>query len=294
MNTKHFFVVGLLTAGLFSATSSGEPCRNWDARGFWMLNAQTSKVEMHLDQSGNTITGRATCNGAGGNVVGTLGGASLNFQITWSTGGVSSYTGTIAPDGRIGGSWYPADRTKYTWSGDRAMRCKDSAPAASTASAPQANTNPPKRVVTTGHPKPVGVLPGTTADTSGNGGFVKMIPTTSGPQARTPLIKANPQEVTIPNGQSEGTAVLIWDAGNDHPSAEVWLRVNGHEKKLFAQTNKGRREVVVQPGKSYLYILTDSGQKLATVTVQAGQQGSMDRHPNGGKHKHRRDDDSEN
>jgi hypothetical protein len=382
MKTKYFFVAGLLTAVLFGAASSlfpSEPCRNWDMRGHWKLTGQMSTVEMQLSQgqTGGSIIGRASAtgkDGEGGDVAGTLGGADLNFQIKWAKGAVSTMTGSIAPDGRIQGSWFPGayDGTRYTWSGDRAMRCADTAPStaapkpAATAAAQlhatpadiviPAGENEGKTTLTwdgaqgcslwlsldgqpethvgdlsdakgshvftvkpgtdrlslknggrevasvtirarvihvTGHPKvpasaptPVGVLPGTTADTSGQGGF----PTT-GSGARTPLIKANPQVVTIPAGQNEGTTVLIWDAGNDHPRAEVWLEVNGHDKKLFTGSSKGRREIMVKPGKSYLYILTDSGQLLATVNVQAGGQESMGRHPNGKKHRHQRNDD---
>jgi hypothetical protein len=298
MKTKYLSVAGLLVAFLFSATSTLFPsessCMNWDARGFWKLNAQTSTVEMHLDQSGHTITGRASCNGDGGNVVGTIGGASLNFLITWSKGSTSSYTGSIVPDGRINGTWFPGayNGTKYTWSGDRAMTCGDPLynPIHRLKIVPGPTPSPAKVIHVTGHakppatPTPVGVLPGST--TGAQGGFVEMIPTTSEPQARTPLIKAHPR--------NDGTSTLIWDAGNDHPAAEVWVKVNGHEKKLFAQANKGRREVTVQPGKNYLYILTDSGQNLATVIVQSDQQEPM-RHPHRDRKGNRqRQDDTEN
>jgi hypothetical protein len=260
MKSKYFFVVGLLVAFLSGAAPSlfpSEGCRNWDARGFWKLNAQNNAqnflIEMHLDQSGNTITGRFSCNLDGGSVAGTLGAASLNFQITWSQGSTSTFAGSIAPDGRIKGTWFSGSYTKTTgtWSGDRAMTCADPlynpihrlkiAPT----TAPPANTNPPKVIHITGHAK--------------------------APAGSNPTIAASPSVVTIPAGQSKGTTMLSWDGGSDHPYAEIWVKVGDQDEKFVVEQGKGTRQVTVRPGKTYLYILTDSGQRLATVMVTTQQ-----------------------
>jgi hypothetical protein len=62
---------------------------------------------------------------------------------------------------------------------------------------------------------------------------------------------------------------LTWDGGPEHPYAEVWVGVDGEDPTFLVEQGKGSRKVTVEPGKTYLYILTDSGQQLSTVTVRA-------------------------
>ena len=62
---------------------------------------------------------------------------------------------------------------------------------------------------------------------------------------------------------------VIWEAGPAHPSAQVSVQVNGGPETPFAKGAKGAREVPVERNKRYVYILTASGQRLGTVTVQA-------------------------
>lgn len=70
-------------------------------------------------------------------------------------------------------------------------------------------------------------------------------------------------------GQKPGTKTLSWDAGPDHPYAEVWVKVDDGEETFVVEQRKGKREITVENGKSYLYILTDSGKRLAAVVVNA-------------------------
>jgi hypothetical protein len=89
------------------------------------------------------------------------------------------------------------------------------------------------------------------------------------PAPRVPMITATPRVVTIPGGQGTGSTTLTWDGGPEHRYAEVWVGVNGEDPTFLVEQGKGSRKVTVEPGKTYLYILTDSGQQLSTVTVKA-------------------------
>jgi hypothetical protein len=46
------------------------------------------------------------------------------------------------------------------------------------------------------------------------------------------------------------------------------VKVKDWDARTLAESSKGTREVKVKPGKTYLYILTDSGQQLGSVTVK--------------------------
>ena len=72
----------------------------------------------------------------------------------------------------------------------------------------------------------------------------------------------------IKPGQAAGTKTLSWDAGPEHPYAEVWVKVGDGEEAFVVEQRKGKREITVEAGKTYLYILTDAGKQLATVTVR--------------------------
>jgi hypothetical protein len=291
MKPKYFSVAGLLVACLFGATASlwsSEPCRNWDASGFWKLDLPgkyKNLIEMHVDQKGNTITGRASLKGTFGDVVGTVGGASVNIKIKWSIGTEMILSGTIAPNGRIQGSWFNMPwrgKPDGTWVGDRAMLCKDTAPPTD----PNSTIEKLKELNALGDgpkstpaPKPTPV-PKTVHHTGPGGPPLdpnnpiqkKMLDKMEASRAEaaakgTPTITANPRTVSIPAGQSEGTTTLTWDGGSEHPYAEVWVKAGDEDEKFVVEKGKGTRQVKVAAGKTYLYILTDSGKRLSTVTV---------------------------
>ena len=69
-------------------------------------------------------------------------------------------------------------------------------------------------------------------------------------------------------GQAPGTLTVTWDGGPDHPYAEVWVSVDGGDETKVVEQGKGMRQVTVEPGKSYKYILTDAGRQLATDTAK--------------------------
>ena len=68
-----------------------------------------------------------------------------------------------------------------------------------------------------------------------------------------------------------GQVVLEWDGGKDHPYAELWVKVDDGDETFVVEQGKGTRQVTVEPGKTYLYILADAGERLATVTVKSRQ-----------------------
>jgi len=51
----------------------------------------------------------------------------------------------------------------------------------------------------------------------------------------------------------------------------VWVKVNDADETFIVEQGKGTRGVTVEPGKTYLFILEDAGQRLATVTVTVKQ-----------------------
>lgn len=96
-------------------------------------------------------------------------------------------------------------------------------------------------------------------------------------------IAASPNTVPVGPGQSSGTTTLTWDGGAAHPYAEVWVKVDDNDETFVVEQGKGSRRVTIELGKTYLYILTDFGKTLATVTVTAQPQaGGAGGEANGG------------
>ena len=87
------------------------------------------------------------------------------------------------------------------------------------------------------------------------------------PEATAPQISATPTDAAFVPGKIAHT-VIRWDGGTDHPHAQLWVKVDDQEEKFVIEQGKGSRLMVVEPGKSYLYMLRDSGTRLATVTVK--------------------------
>jgi len=96
-------------------------------------------------------------------------------------------------------------------------------------------------------------------------------PSSPAPGPTPPFITANPETVVISPRRDQGTTTLIWDAGPDHPSAQVWVKINDADESFIVEQSKGSRGFMVDPGNTYLFILTDAGQRLATVTVTVKQ-----------------------
>jgi hypothetical protein len=86
--------------------------------------------------------------------------------------------------------------------------------------------------------------------------------------AAAPWIVATPNNITLPFGQTAGVTNITWDAGKDHPYAEVWVKVDDHDETKIIEQGKGTLPASIIAGSTYVYILTDAGTTLATVTVR--------------------------
>lgn len=65
-----------------------------------------------------------------------------------------------------------------------------------------------------------------------------------------------------------GLAPLQWDAGPDHPNAEVWVKIgDSRERTIFAKQAKGSQQIQVTRGVMYTYALMDGRNVLATAIV---------------------------
>ncbi len=245
-------------------------CAQWDASGDWILHQDNGfSLYMHLQQNGMGVTGTALSTtgkynvwpipqdkGTKGSVYGNVQDTDFTVQIHWENGDIAVYRGNIGHDsktgqaGKLGGYTYRAKDPshKVHWDRNGAMQCAQTAPAP--APAPAA---PPRPIKHVGKPTKPAAPAG------------EVIPP---PSAGVPGITASPKTVTIPAGQSEGTTTLTWDGGADHAYAEVWVQVDNGDEEFVVEKGKGTRSVRVERGKTYLYILTDSGQRLATVTVK--------------------------
>jgi hypothetical protein len=86
-----------------------------------------------------------------------------------------------------------------------------------------------------------------------------------------PWITAAPNNMILPFGQTAGVTYLTWDAGKDHPYAEVWVKVNDQPETKVLEQGNGTLPASIVAGNTYVYILTDAGTTLATVTVRFGR-----------------------
>ena len=257
---------GLVLAGLgaLSPSPAIAQCAEWDVSGKWTLTQGTFLIRIDLQQNGKVVTGDAIHNakvnaqgqmfGAGqdvtGSVDGTVEGDKFNVQIYWPDNLVGVYRGTIGPQGRVEGITYDKAKPSVnaSWYSNRVMKCRSTATIKPSVilkpkpSAPAAATTPPPKVI-----KSTGKAP------------TQATKSAAGPS----IVAFNKPK------QTPGTKTLSWDGGPDHPYAEVWVKVDGQDETFVVEQGKGSREVTVEPGRTYLYILTDSGQQLATVTVRA-------------------------
>lgn len=242
---KGFFFLVLL--GILLSTSAAGQCGQRDASGTWSVLLGEFKREIVLDlkQSGSEISGTARPREVDlrfeeVTVKGTVTGDKISFIIdsknSTRVNGVSlleEFKGDFGPDGKITGRadvFTMAGTVKVDWISDRPMRCLY-------------NTV-----------KKLGTKPSTTEPTASS--------------TKAPWITAVPNNIMLPPGIATGQSTIAWDGGKDHPYAEVWVRVDNEDERKLLEQGRGTLPVVVVPGKTYVYILTDAGTTLATVTVR--------------------------
>jgi hypothetical protein len=240
-NTCFLFAV----AYLLSPSSVEAQCEQWEIASNWnavFATVRTYEMLENLTQSGTEISGKARIQATynpyqkGGKVTGHLQGDKVSISIEWRSPDVSAiftetFEGTIGPDGNFGGQAYVTAIAGVVQVG-------------------WSSDTPMKCLY-----KPIHHL-----------GVKPTTPTT----VIVPMITASQTNLVIPSGQT-GQTVLTWDGGKDHPYAEVWVKVDDGDETFVVEQGKGTRQVTVEPGKSYLYILTDASKRLATVTVKSQQ-----------------------
>ena len=262
-------LIGAVAAALLLACVPAlAQCPQWDVSGEWTLEQSDGyTLRMNLQQNGKTVTGGARFGYVKkpdgvlapfkggdpatqrGSVSGNIAGDDFYVEIGWSSGSTGIYRGKVGAQGRIEGSTYDkgAPGSKANWFSPTLMKCQGAnetgpVPIKRTgkASVPMPATPPPRPIKSTGK-----------AATGANAA------------AGVPRIV-----VFNKPGQRPGTRTLTWDGGPDHPYAEVWVKVGDEDETKVVEQGKGSRAVTVEPGKTYLYILTDSGERLATDSVK--------------------------
>lgn len=85
------------------------------------------------------------------------------------------------------------------------------------------------------------------------------------PPPKTPYITSS-QVIFTDAFRMNGFVVLTWDAGTDHPNAEVVFSLNNSPKIPLVKQAKGGRQINVERGRLYTYFLTDGGKTLSTAS----------------------------
>ena len=278
-------------------------CNRWDASGQWQIKQGDLVVKVDLGQTGSTLRGTAqyrrkdkdyslhgnpavikrTLNGG---VVGKVDGNNINLEMDWDDGSGGIYTGTIAATGMIYGKVI-IDRNRpgntWFWSSRQPMICADDKPKSKPPvglGLPPPKTEDPSLgdALKAGSELPLGSSKrvishkgkGSTAgDAASPAASPKRVISHKGKGPTDATAPAGVPKIVVFNkpGQAPGTQTLTWDGGPDHPYAEVWVSVDGGQERKVVEQGKGTRQVSVEPGKTYRYILTDSGQQLATDTA---------------------------
>jgi hypothetical protein len=238
--------------------SAHAQCKKWDVSGVWEIRQSGLKYGIIVDlrQNGRVLIGSAniSTNLHYGPVKadGTIDGDNVSLQIFWQDGTVGVYNAKFLPSGRLDGNGYEKKTPNIThiWQSSKQFKCP-----------PPPSFNVPLNTYK-GKPKPKPKPKPVSSTTK---------PKTEDPPPppmKIPGIIAS-QVIYSNTYASTGFVVLTWDAGPDHPYAEVWFKVNGGPEARMVEQGKGVRQIMVERGKSYTYILTDAGKVLATVSFAA-------------------------
>jgi hypothetical protein len=236
-------VFSLVFAAVFALlpASLEAVCPHWDVSGKWNIQQEnpTVHVELDLTQSGTEVIGAAKYNGAPGKVKGTVVGDDFNVEIELANA-KHLFSGSIGPARIAGVSSLPVAGKPTVWYSTTPMKCVERAPGTDSAGQKTAGST-----------------------SSSDAGAQKPSSAAAG------KIWANPQMPLLSLGQTEGKTTLTWDAGQNHPNAEVWLKIDDENEKLVVKQAKGSREERLKPNKVYYYILKNAGQQLDSLTVIA-------------------------
>jgi len=266
-NRLRRFAAGL--GGLFCAicvllpSPAKAECRQWYAGFEWSLKQGDLEVFVDLQQSGKNLSGIAAYRTTRskdrglfvpdgivkvdrkGKVAGTIDGTNITLDMEWEDGSGGFYTGVIGATGIIRGT-VNVDKenptNKWSWVSRKPMFCADKADK---------------------KPKP------TPSATPAPASPKRLIKSSGKSQTETSSSAGVPRIAAFNKPGQAGTQILTWDGGPDHPYAEVWVKVDGADETKVVEQGKGTRQMTVEAGKTYQYILTDSGQQLATTSVQA-------------------------
>jgi hypothetical protein len=206
-----------------------------------MFAEGSTRLHLTIKQSGNVITGKAQTEVSnnydfqdGANIKGEVSGDQIEFSIERENSKyklTEIFHGAFDEDGRISGKVLLVafdGNVNVPWRSDRAMKC----------------LYKPVTKLGTKHSDPAPA------------------------QTGAPYIVAVPNNIRLPFGQTAAVSNITWDAGPDHPYAEVWVKVDGRDETKVLEKGKGTLPVQIIAGSTYVYILTDDGTTLATVTVQ--------------------------
>ena len=260
VKTRNIFVesrallCGVLLAAVFVLlpNSAGAQCKNWYVGGVWEIKQAGLKygIIVDLQQNGGVLKGTAniSTNLHYGPVKakGTIDGDNISLQIFWQDGSIGIYNAKFLSSGRLDGNGYEKKSPNIThiWQSSKQFKCP-----------PPPSFNVPLNTYK-GKPKPKPVSSPTKPKTE----------EPPPPPMKVPGIIATQAIFSHPSALA-GFAILTWDAGPDHPYAEVWYRVNNGEETFLVEQAKGSRQVPVERYKYYTYILTDAGKTLATINV---------------------------
>ena len=241
-----FFFAAVMV--LLPISAHGQCSKQWDASGEWEIRqGRGGKVVTRLDlkQSGTEFSGTATRDGVRtkGKVTGDADGDNFTLAIDgWDGGEYAVYRAKVRATGHLNGetSIGPDKRDREIWFSDQSLTCGWI------------------------RGKSRGNLTGRLSanDTARPG-------QATGSLFKAPTLVAS-QAVFQPSYNPTGFVVLTWDAGPDHPNADVWVRYdNSRDRVLVMKQPKAGMQVPVQRGRMYSYVLMDGRTVLATATFVA-------------------------
>lgn len=238
-----FFAVVMV---LLPISAKAQCAKTWDASGEWEMRQGrrgATVVLLKIKQSGSALSGTASRGGTKGKLTGDADGANFSLLIDWADGSeYSVYKAHVAPSGKLEGETFvgPNKRNRDTWYSEQPLTCGWSPG--------KSRGNLTSRL---------------SADAPAQTGNV------IASLAKGSTLVASQSVFPTPYSPT-GFVVLTWDAGADHPNADVWVKYgNSRDRIPVMKQPKGGLQTVVQRGQMYTYVLMDDRIVLATATFVA-------------------------